>query len=161
MNNCGSVDSRIAPYKPPPLEGGAPQGRRGHGGRLWHGIEQQRIGKLHLISLGLWPIQLPLKVGAFGRIPCPYTVCKPSAFTEFRREQAPALRYEVGLRARRGGYQPPANVAIGAMSPEEAIGMMRWCIHSLSLGLWPIQLSRRGSLGYVLLFLAPSYLYRP
>ena len=31
--------------------------------------------------------------------------------------------------------------------------MMRRCIHSLSLGLWPIQLPRRGSLGYVLLFL--------
>ena len=38
--------------------------------------------------------------------------------------------------------------------------MIRWCIHSLSLGLWPIQLPRRGSLGYVLLFLALSYLYR-
>jgi len=38
-------------------------------------------------------------------------VCKPCAFTGFRREQAPALRYEVGLRARRGRYQPPANVA--------------------------------------------------
>jgi len=37
--------------------------------------------------------------------------------------------------------------------------MMRRCIHSLSLGLWPIQLPRRGSLGYVLLFLALSYLY--
>ena len=38
--------------------------------------------------------------------------------------------------------------------------MIRRCIHSLSLGLWPIQLPRRGSLGYVLLFLALSYLYR-
>ena len=47
------------------------------------------------------------------------------------------------------------------MSPEGANGMMRRCIHSLSLGLWPIQLPRRGSLGYVLLFLALSYLYRP
>ena len=42
---------------------------------------------------------------------------------------------------------------------ERANGMIRWCIHSLSLGLWPIQLPRRGSLGYVLLFLALSYLY--
>jgi len=34
----------------------------------------------------------------------------------------------------------------------EASGMIRRCIHSLSLDLWPIQLPRRGSLGY-------SYLY--
>ena len=52
MNNCGRADLTIDPYKPPPLGGGVPQGRRGHGGRLWHGVEQQRIGKLHLISLG-------------------------------------------------------------------------------------------------------------
>ena len=45
MNNCGRVDSRIDPYKPPPLGGGAPQGRRGHGGRLLHDIEQQRIAR--------------------------------------------------------------------------------------------------------------------
>ena len=61
---------------------------------------------------------------------------------------------------RRGGYQPPANVAFGTMLPGKANGMIRRCIHSLSLGLWPIQLPRRGSLGYVLLFLALSYLYR-
>ena len=78
----------------------------------------------------------------------------------FRREQAPTLRYAVYLCACRGGYQPPANVAIGTMSPGRANGMIRRCIHSLSLGLWPIQLPRRGSLGYVLLFLALSYLYR-
>ena len=60
----------------------------------------------------------------------------------------------------RGGYQPPANVAIGTMSPGKANGMIRRCIHSLSLGRWPIQLPRRGSLGYVLFFLALSYLYR-
>ena len=58
--------------------------------------------------------------------PCPHTVCKPCAFTGFRREQAPALRYEVGLCARRGGYQPPANVAFGTMSPGKANGMIRW-----------------------------------
>jgi len=55
----------------------------------------------------------------------------------------------------------PENVAFGTMSPGEANGMIRRCIHSLSLGLWPIQLPRRGSLGYVLLFLALSYLYSP
>ena len=55
----------------------------------------------------------------------------------------------------------PEKVAIGTVLPGEANGMMRRCIHSLSLGLWPIQLPRRGSLGYVLLFLALPYLYRP
>ena len=65
-----------------------------------------------------------------------------------------------GAFASRGELRSPANVAFGTMSPEKANGMIRWCIHSLSLGLWPIQLPRRGSLGYVLLFLALSYLYR-
>ena len=41
----------------------------------------------------------------------------------------------------------PENVAIGTGSPEKASGMIRRCIHSLSLGLWPIRLPRRGSLG--------------
>ncbi|MBQ8897463.1 MAG: hypothetical protein IJY86_03200, partial [Clostridia bacterium] len=44
----------------------------------------------------------------------------------------------VYLCARRGGYQPPANVAFGSVLPEGATGMIRRCIHSLSLGLWPI-----------------------
>ena len=46
-------------------------------------------------------IQLPLRGEAFGRIPCPCTVCKPCAFTAFRREQAPALRLAGYLCARR------------------------------------------------------------
>ena len=36
---------------PPSDEGGAPKGRRGHGGCLWHGVKQRRIGKLHLINV--------------------------------------------------------------------------------------------------------------
>ena len=84
-----------------PLVGeGAPQGRM----RWRLPLAQCRttaIRKLHLISLGLWPIQLPLVGEAFGCIPCPHTVCKPCAFTGFRREQAPALRCSVYLFARR------------------------------------------------------------
>ena len=53
----------------------------------------------------------------------------------------------------------PEKVAFGTVLPGKANGMIRGCIHSLSLGLWPIQLPRRGSLGYVLLLLALSYLY--
>ena len=62
--------------------------------------------------------------------------------------------------ASRGELRSPANVAIGTVLPGRATGMIRGCIHSLSLGLWPIQLPRRGSLGYVLIILALSYLYR-
>ena len=40
----------------------------------------------------------------------------------------------------------PENVAIGTVLPGKANGMIRWYVHSLSLGLWPIQLPRRGSL---------------
>ena len=48
--------------------------------------------------------------------------------------------------ASRGELRSPANVAIGTVLPGRATGMIRGCIHSLSLGLWPIQLPRRGSL---------------
>ena len=117
---CGRVDSRIDPYINLPLSGEVP--RRGRGGTeaAFGTVSNNNALTNFTSSVSPATIQLPLQGEAFGCIPCPYTVCRPCVFTAFRREQAPALRYEVGL------------CALGeAISLPQTLPLARYCRGSL------------------------------